>query len=454
MLFFRISMKVKTKYFILAFLVLPVVHLKSQEKWDLKKCINYAMENNLEHHIFQLDEEATGVNFLQSKMNMLPGISAETRYGISYGRSTDPNTNDIINTEHFSNSYGLSANVCLFQGFEQINTISYYNYRKKAGYWNTLKSKDDLAFSVLMAYYDIIYYRGLVRITREQLDLSAYNLKKVETEVSIGTKSNADLTEIQANYEYEKLNYVQAKNNLAEAEIILAKTLNLPVDKEIAIIYDSNQIFLEPEISDVNDSVIYRFLEVAPVLQSSEAMLYAAKKNIAMQRGSYYPNMYFVASMGTGYYETDTDASGNITSFNTQLNNNLNQYIGIRLSIPIFQRYNNISNVKQAKIDYEKAVSDYQDQKLELYYQVSNDIRKREALKVEYFQLEKQVEANELAYKAASRKYEEGLFGIIEMLTVKSRLASSKSQLLQTRLQWEIQYKLMEFYKGVRFWEL
>ena len=446
-------MKLKINHIIICIGLLITVQLYSQENWDLKKCINYAIENNLDHYIFQLDEETAKVNSFQSKMNVLPGVSAGTDYGTRYGRYVDDN-NRLVDSKSWSNSYSLSTNLTVFSGFQQINSISYYNYRKQASYWNTLKSKDDLAFSVLMAYYDIVYYRGLVKITQEQLDLSAYNLKKAEAEVSIGTKSNADLAEIQANYEFEKLNLVQAQNNLAEAEIIIAQKLNLPSDKAVSVIYDSSRIFLESATSTINDSSVYIFMDNSPQLQSSEAELNAARKNIAIQRGGFSPSISFRASLGSSFYETDTNEYGSLKPYSTQLKNHRGEYVGVSMSIPIFQRFSNMSNVKRAKINYEKATTDYQNQKLELYYQLSNDIRKWKALEVEFTQMTKQVEANELAYKAALRKYEEGLNGIIEMLTVKSRLANSKSQLLQTRLQWEIQYKLMEFYKGTRFWEI
>jgi outer membrane protein len=63
------------------------------------------------------------------------------------------------------------------------------------------------------------------------------------------------------------------------------------------------------------------------------------------------------------------------------------------------------------------------------------------------------VEADQLAYRAAQRKYDEGMIDVIELLAVKNRLAQAQSQLLSAQLQWEIKDKVLEFYKGVRFWE-
>ena len=444
-------MKNYLKHITLTLAMLLTFQVKSQESWDLKKCINYAIENNLEHHILLLDEETAKINALESKMNLLPSVSAGSEFTNSFGRSINE-SNDVIYSESFQIKPGVSSNLVLFNGFKQLNRISYFNYRKQASYWNTLKSQDDLAFSVMMAYYDIIYYRGLVTIAEEQLELSAYNLKKAEAEINIGTKSQADLSEIQANYELEKLTLVQAKNSLIEAEIKLNEFLNIPFDKLVQAEYDSNKFILEAAVSNNNDSTVYNFINEAPDLKSAEYELETAKKNLKIQRGSYLPSLELFAGIGSEIYATSID-SLNRRVIRDQFNGNMSKRVGLSLSIPIFQRYTNMANVQRAKINIENAQTTYDYKKLQLQYQLKNDIQKWNALEAEFNQLTKQVEANQLAYKAASRKYEEGLMSIIEMLTVKSRLATSQSQLLQTRLQWEIQYKLMEFYKGTRFWE-
>ena len=60
---------------------------------------------------------------------------------------------------------------------------------------------------------------------------------------------------------------------------------------------------------------------------------------------------------------------------------------------------------------------------------------------------------DDLAFKAAEKKFEQGLINVIEFYIAKNRLANTNSQVLRARLQWEIKIKTIEFYKGQRFWE-
>ena len=82
-----------------------------------------------------------------------------------------------------------------------------------------------------------------------------------------------------------------------------------------------------------------------------------------------------------------------------------------------------------------------------------NNSRELEALFQQFTQTGKQYEAEELAYRVAQRKYDEGIMNVIDLLTVKNRLAEVKASRLLARLQFIMKDKVIEFYKGNRFWE-
>jgi len=84
---------------------------------------------------------------------------------------------------------------------------------------------------------------------------------------------------------------------------------------------------------------------------------------------------------------------------------------------------------------------------------MANDLTDLEALFKEYNQFVKRTEVDKLAFKAAEKKFEQGLINVIEYYIAKNRLANTESQVLRARLQWEIKKKTIEFYKGQRFWE-
>jgi len=98
-------MKTIAKIVFLLIVLFQGVQLNAQEKWTLKQCIDYAIENNMDIKQTGIQQKITSESLSQSKRNLLPSIGASTGAGLSFGRSVDPNTNIIANTRFFNNSY-------------------------------------------------------------------------------------------------------------------------------------------------------------------------------------------------------------------------------------------------------------------------------------------------------------------------------------------------------------
>jgi outer membrane protein len=434
-------------------LVFLVGQTSAQETWSLDRCINFALQNNLTGHLYELDEQVAKINATQSKLNLLPSLSASSSAGVNFGRSVDEYSNEIVNTEYFNNSNNLNSSVGIFHGFVQMNRIAWSKFKLKAAQWQKINYQDDLAFNILTAYYNVVYYQGLVEIAKEQLKLSEFNLRKTETQIETGLKAKADLAEIQATYEKEKLNLIQSENKLEEVMLLLGQQMNLPAGQLINVKAGAGEPDTGPNFARAADSLFASFVSFSPYVKMAEAELEAAEKNVAIARGQYFPSIYLNASMNTGYYETYRDDDGKTISLSDQLENNMRQYLGASVSIPIFSKNQVRSEFRKAKLAREQAQTQVENYRQTVYYELANNTRELQALFREYIQTGKQVEADQLAYHAAQRKYDEGMIDVIELLAVKNRLAEAQSQMLSAQLQWEIKDKVLEFYKGVRFWE-
>ena len=445
-------MKLMKRLF-LGFALFAALSLEAQENWGLKKCIQYALEHNLKQQITNLNEEAARVNFTQSKLGLLPNVYASSSAGINSGRSVDTDTNEITDEQFWGSSGSLNATIPLFEGFMRINQIAYYKYCKQAAEWAKVDQQDFLAFSVMDKYYDVIFYKGLVEITREQVDLSAFNLKKTETEIETGLKAQMDLVEMQSAFERESLNLLVAENKLSELEISLAQQLNLPIEQQVQFNVEKEEPACPVLIALEQDSLFNSYVEQSAYVKMAEAECSAASKSVAVSRGSYFPSVRLNASIGTGYYETKKNSDVKTLRFSDQFDANQSQYVGASLYIPIFGRHEVRGQVKQAKIREMQAEAMLESSKQAVFAEFVNNYRNLNALYSQYNQASKQVEAEELAYKAAELKYDEGLIDVIELLTVKSRLADAKSSLLLSGLQWEVKARIIDFYQGVRFWE-
>jgi outer membrane protein len=84
--------------------------------WSLQKCIDYALENNI-----QIKQQQLNTNFIenqvsQAKSNRLPNLNAQFGNDYSFGRSlTYDNTYENVNS--MSLSGGANTNITIFNGF-------------------------------------------------------------------------------------------------------------------------------------------------------------------------------------------------------------------------------------------------------------------------------------------------------------------------------------------------
>jgi len=442
------------KYHVLTFTLLILLgsQLYSQKSWTLKECIQFAIEHNLVQSNYQLRQKNSLLESHQAKYNLLPSLNGNSNAGTNFGKGIDHN-NNIINTEFFRASGSLNARLDIFRGFTRLNYMGYTKFKLLASQNDTESHRDDLAFDILNTYYDVVYFDGMQDIAAEQLKVSEYNLKKTQTEIEIGLKAKSDVAQMQAAFEREKLDLLMAQNNYELARLKLKQSMNLRDNDGFNLsINDEIALPQQPEINS-GDSLLTVFSNFSPELKLAEANMNAANKNVRMAQGNFLPTLSLNASVGSDYYSTSKNADGNTIAFNEQVKNNTEKYIGASLSIPIFNKMQQRTNVKVAKINRQIAEQNYEDKKLQTEFEINNNLQQLQARYSKYIQSERQLEANKISYEVAQRKYEEGLINIIELLTEKERYSDARIALLQSKIEWEIKDKTIQFYLGNRFWE-
>ncbi len=436
--------------FLLLFLSVSVY---AQEKWTLNECISFAIKNNLQLHDAELTEKLAKENLQQSKFDLLPGLSAGSDAGKNYGRSVDPNTNGIVNTAFFNNSYYLSASMDVFRGFMLQNQIRYQKFKKEAAKNYRENAVDDLAFKVMDAFYNVVYQEEMLKIANEQKDISELNLKKMEILVANGLKAQTDLLEVKANFEKDELLCLQTTNNIAADRITLKKAMNFPSDQQLILSTDT-KLTDESEILSTNIPELFNsFSKWSPYLLQFQNQWEASLKSVSIQKSGYFPSIRLQANYNTGYYETNKDANDRTIAFNSQIKNNQREFVGASLSIPIFSRNAVRSGVRQSKLMAEQAETQLEQTKQTLIYDMEQNYNDLNAAWKELQQSNKQLEADKLSFEASQKKFNQGLINVVEFNTVKTRLATTESQVLHSRLTLEMKRRALDFYKGTRFWE-
>ncbi|WP_405412496.1 TolC family protein [Maribacter sp. Asnod1-A12] len=439
------------KFKITALLLLSIwSSIMAQDSWTLDECVAYALEHNLQLNDFKYTNQANRETYRQSVRNLLPSVNASSSYLISYGRAEDPNTGTFVNQDFYSNNYSLESSIDLFQGFQKINSIKASKLLFKATEEEVLQQKYLLAFRVMQAFYDIQFFEGLVAISNEQLTVSQSNYNLVERQVELGLKAGADLYEAESLLLTDKLNVTQSNNQLATAKLTLIQEMNLEDTSEINIQKDFDDLALESDTDEMkSDSVYTEARGFLPMIKAQELRAKAAKKQVAVSRGALYPSLSFFAGIGTGYFETTRDTMGNTLLFRQQFRDNTSQYIGVNLSVPISNGWSARSKVKQSKIEKLRAENNLKTQEQELFQAIQLLVQDYNSLLVELVQSNQKIEAQNLAFTIAQKRYEKGLINALELFTAKNLYASAQNENLQVKLRSEINKSTLDFYRGL-----
>lgn len=422
--------------------------ISAQESWTLNDCINYAMINNLDIESQSIITEKYKESFSQAKRERLPRISGGTDYSISFGKSVDPVTNDVTYNNFNSNNYSLSGGVSLFEGFIRNNQIAYNRFVYLAGIENEKNLKVEIGFKVMNAFHNTLYYKGLIEIVKQQKELSELNLEKIKKQTEVGLSAKTELLEIEARLADEELLVIRTENYFKASLLELKRAMNFPVNKDLNLTEINDVEFIQYPVFENADSVFALALENLPSVKAKLQQLKAVEKALDVSKGSLYPSLYLSGGYYTGFYDSKTDEQGNSISFKDQFKNNASQSIGVTLSVPVFNRWSNRSNVKQSKLNLEKEKVDLENFKTQLYYEIESYCQDLSAISAEYLQAKKQTESNLLAFEVAEKKKEQGMFNLIDLYTSKNLLSNAQSELLRTKLMYLLKRKTLDFYMG------
>lgn len=434
------------RYFLLLFAILPVLVFSQEKTWTLEECIDYAIKNNPVKNKQEATNEMYKINQREAVAGFLPSLRVNSGASFNFGRTLDESQEipKYIDRTSFGNNYSVSSSLNLFDGFYQIYQLKIAKLDRLRGIDQLEQIENDIAFSIMELYFNVLYYKGAVELAAKQLEESHYNLKRIQRMEELGLKSNPDVTEIQAKKAEDRYRLTQQENYYKLEIIKLKEKMNLDISENIEI-EDYNSF--PPLFTQEDPLLIYQqALSYLPQALSAEKYLSITQYNYKASQSNLFPSISLNADMGTSF----SKVYGNkYVAFEDQLKNHRKASVGFSLSIPIFSRLYNISGVKRSK----QRLIIAQLEKEEIFRQIYSDIEKTVAdvngLTVQCVQSAKRRVASEDAHRMNQKKYEEGLISALEVSASANRLLNAQVEELYNQLQYQIKYKLLQYYKGV-----
>lgn len=421
----------------------------AQEAWDVDRCMSYAVKHNRTVKQRRLEADNYRLDRLKAIGGFLPGISASAGVQYNFGRSVDPETNIYNNVSTFNNSYAAEASMTLFRGGSLVNEVRRSKAALLLGKAALQEAQDNTALETFQAYIDALYYYGTIRLAEKKLAESDSLLYKTRRQEELGLKGRADVAQMEAQQATDAYNLTHQRNLYETAMLTLKQKMNYPAGDSLLLNTDilDIQTFESIRLTDEHPQDVLRIaLSVNPTLRQSEMNKQVARMNRKIAWANVLPTISFYGGISSSYYKELHNHD--YPDFKTQLDNNLGEYFGVTMSIPIFNRMSGSISLRQARNNYRIACEQYEAQKEELQKLVQQAVQDREGYLRESIQMEKKAASDSLAYHVTRRKYEEGLMTSLDVQNNAATWLESETLLLQSRLTYVMKCRLVDYYKG------
>jgi outer membrane protein len=460
----------------------------AQDKWDLRRCVEYAMTNNISIKQADIDSRTYKMSYDQAKMNQLGTANAATALGLNFGRSINQTTNIYTNTQGLSQFYNLNVGITLFNWFALRRAVESNKYSYEAQVINVDKIKNDVTLNVAAAYLSALLSKEQVTLAKTKLILTKQQLDNTRALVNAGSVPELNAAELEVQFATDTAAVINAQETYDINNLQLKAILNLdaaaPFDLDTPPV---ETIPVEP-IATLQPDLVYSIaVGTFPQQKMNDLRISASQKYVDYTRGRLYPTLSAYGALGDNFFNnlrhveyqsiitpTGGYALNPVTNdqyqvfipnpnpiyssqsiwkafegYGDQMSNNFGQQVGLQLNIPIFNGNSARTNYKKAQLNVASAKLTKDNDLLNLkqgvyqaYYNAVASMEKFEANK-------KAVIVAEKSFDLATKRYNIGMLNTIDYLTNQNNLFTARINVLIAQYDYVFRMKVLEYYKGL-----
>ena len=420
-----------------------------QKVWTLQECLDYALANNIQLQQKRITAASDHEDVLQSKAALFPSVSFSTNQNASWRPFAETTINlaggtmtTNSNTVSYNGSYGINANWTVWNGNRNTNTIKQNKLTEKIAELGVEQQANTIQEQIAQLYVQILYETEAVNVCREIIKSSMMQRDRAKTMVEVGSLARVDLVQLEAQVSQDEYSLVSAQSQLANYKLQLKQLLEIHDDEtfDIAI----------PEVSDAqvlamipNEQAVYNAaLESRPEIQSGKLNIESSEIAIHSARAGYNPTVSLTAGIGS------SNSSGQDTDFFKQVKTNMNNSLGLSVSIPIVDNHQTRTNIRKAKYALQTSELNLQEQQKQLYSTIENYWLNATTSQQQFISARNNVKSMQESYDLVSEQFNLGLKNIVELTTGKNNLLQAEQQLLQTKYTALLNAAMLNFYAG------
>lgn len=448
--------------FIIASCQLSTANCQLTHQWTLDECMDYAIAHNVEIRHLQHEQQRRQINVQSSKDARLPRFNGEV--GGHVGTLHHSGDSYRFDANESLLNMGLMGAVPLYTGSRLSSQIKVNKYSLMAVSEDVRSAEKDIKIQVAAAYLQLLYNKGEVSIARQRQEVSQLLLKQASSLFDRGQRPQSDVVEAKAMVSRDEALLTAAEGEVAMAKLDLMSLLNLPDSVDFDICELST---LDPQLSTANSqlSTLNHQLSTAtfhPAVQSANYSILQAEQGVKMARSGYFPTLSLLGGLGTFWLNLDTKTSysgerpitfrGTPKDLNYTFSydkdwrrkNFLYSFVGLKLSIPVFNAFETRAQIRTAKVNLEDAKLAYEDAQQQVRKEIRQAWQGAVTAQKRYEAEAKSEESNELSYRYALKRYDAGMATLFDLSQSRQQWFSASENALRQKYEYIIRQKILE----------
>lgn len=411
----------------------------AQQKWTLKDCIDYAMQNNITLKQAQLKKQSATEDRLQAEAGLLPSLSASTNQSLGY---TPWPANTSITKGSYNGSYAINAQWTVWNGGQNTNTVKQDKLAEEQAELSAQQTANTIQEKITQLYVQILYMNEAIAVNEQSLEASKKNEERGQFMLEVGKMSKADLAQLTAQRATDEYNLVNAKSNLSSYLLQLKQLLEITGDQPFDIVMpassDQQALAPIPSLQDVYEQALLQ----RPEIKTTELALQSSDLQIKMAKAGSLPTINMTGGLGTSTSSRSSDAWG------SQFKTNFDATVGVGVSMPLFDNRKTKTAVNRAMIQREQALLDQQDKQKQLYSTIEGFWLDAQTNQQKFRAAMVSVESEQQSYELLQEQFNLGLKNIVELMNGKTNLLQAQQNRLQSKYITILSLQLLRFYQG------
>jgi outer membrane protein TolC len=412
----------------------------AQEKitQTLEKCLDLALSQNPFYLASQERIDAAQARVRQAAAQFFPSLTAQGQQNLdekvfvlefpSFIPGGSPTRMAIDFTKDYQ--FSLAFSLPLYTGGRLTSGYRSARLSYLTSQESSRQTTNETVFNVKRGFYNYLLAKQLVGVTEEALNLAEKTLQNVKNMFEVGMASRLDLLRAEVRVANLKPPLIQARNNVAVAELSLKTLLGLDVVQPVEV---SGEMTYEPVEINLEESLARAVLN-RPELSQLQYQKQIAGEMIKIARADFLPTIALSGSYST-WADKFVFAKNNWQSFYA---------FNLVLSVPLFNGLQTPAKVAESKalireLDFtEKGLVNNIKFEVQAAYLTLNNAQET------LLSQEKNIDAAQESVRVAELNYNEGLITITDLGAAQVALSEARINYLRAIYEYAVSLAQLE----------